>query len=49
MNAIFFLVHIAILLGSVFAGLFIAAATRGQFDTLDDEARRALNSLSEPR
>ncbi|MFZ5481945.1 MAG: cbb3-type cytochrome oxidase assembly protein CcoS [Myxococcota bacterium] len=42
MNAIVFLLPLAVLLGGVFAAMFIAAASRGQFDTLDEEGRRIL-------
>lgn len=43
MNAIAFLLPIAVLLGALFAGLFIWAAHRGQFDDLDDPPQRILH------
>lgn len=43
MNAILFLVPIAVCLGGIFAGLFLYAASRGQFDDLDDAGRRILD------
>jgi cbb3-type cytochrome oxidase maturation protein len=42
MNAILFLLPVALLLGAVFAGLFIYAARSGQFDDLDDPPQRIL-------
>jgi cbb3-type cytochrome oxidase maturation protein len=42
MNAILFLLPIALLLGAVFAVLFAVAAVRGQFDDLDDPPVRIL-------
>jgi cbb3-type cytochrome oxidase maturation protein len=42
MRAIIFLLPIAIGLGAVFAGLFLHAVKRGQFDDLDDPPRRIL-------
>jgi cbb3-type cytochrome oxidase maturation protein len=42
MNAVIFLLPIAIFLGAVFAVLFILAARDGQFDDLDDPPRRML-------
>lgn len=42
MDAVVFLLPIAILLGAVFAVLFILAARSGQFDDLDDPPRRIL-------
>jgi len=42
MNAILFLLPIALILGAVFAGLFIHAVRSGQFDDLDDPPRRIL-------
>jgi cbb3-type cytochrome oxidase maturation protein len=41
-TALVFLVPIAIGLGGTFALLFLRAASRGQFDDLDDEGRRPL-------
>jgi cbb3-type cytochrome oxidase maturation protein len=43
MNAIVFLLPIAVLLGAVFAVLFIVAAAHGQFDDLDDPPERILH------
>ncbi|MFT4974262.1 MAG: cbb3-type cytochrome oxidase maturation protein [Myxococcota bacterium] len=42
MNAIFFLLPAALLLGATFALLFLRAARDGQFDDLDDPPRRIL-------
>ena len=42
MNALVFLVPVAILLGATFVGLFIAAVRGGQFEDLDDPPRRML-------
>lgn len=42
MNALLFLVPIAILLGGVFAALFAFAACNGQFDDLEDPPLRML-------
>lgn len=42
MNAVIFLLPIALVLGGVFAFLFIMAAKRGQFDDLDDPPQRML-------
>lgn len=42
MNSIFFLLPIALLLGGIFAFLFVRAARDGQFDDLDDPPRRML-------
>ena len=42
MDAIFFLLPIADLLGGVFAVLFVVAVKRGQFDDLDDPPERIL-------
>lgn len=43
MNAILFLLPIAVLLGAVFAVLFAMAAANGQFDDLDDPPERILH------
>jgi cbb3-type cytochrome oxidase maturation protein len=43
MNAIVFLLPIALLLGAVFALLFILAVKDGQFDDLDDPPERILH------
>lgn len=43
MNAIAFLLPIALVLGGVFALLFVIAAARGQFDDLDDPPERILH------
>ncbi len=42
MNALIFLLPIALLLGGVFAFLFLRAVKKGQFDDLDDPPRRML-------
>lgn len=42
MSAVFFLLPLAVLLGALFAVLFVRAAARGQFDDLDDPPRRVL-------
>lgn len=42
MNALFFLVPLAIVLGAVFAGAFLWAVRSGQYDDLDDAPRRML-------
>lgn len=42
MNAIFFLLPIALLLGGTFAVLFVVAVRKGQFDDLDDPPKRML-------
>ena len=43
MNSIFFLLPIALLLGAVFAVLFVKAVRDGQFDDLDDPPERMLH------
>lgn len=43
MNAVLFLLPIAILLGAVFAVLFVLAVRAGQFDDLDDPPERILH------
>ena len=43
MEAIVLLLPIALLLGGVFAVLFLVAAARGQFDDLDDPPERILH------
>lgn len=43
MNAIGFLLPIALVLGGVFAILFVVAALHGQFDDLDDPPERILH------
>jgi cbb3-type cytochrome oxidase maturation protein len=43
MNALIFLLPIALLLGGLFAVLFLLAAARGQFDDLDDPPVRILH------
>lgn len=43
MNAILFLLPIAILLGAIFAVLFVLAVRSGQFDDLDDPPERILH------
>jgi len=42
MNAVVFLLPLAILLGAVFAVLFVLAVKGGQFDDLDDPPERML-------
>jgi cbb3-type cytochrome oxidase maturation protein len=42
MNIIYFLIPIALCLGSGFAAAFILAARRGQFDDLETPAHRML-------
>jgi cbb3-type cytochrome oxidase maturation protein len=42
MNAILFLLPIALVLGAVFAFLFLRAVRGGQFDDLDDPPTRML-------
>lgn len=43
MTAMIFLLPIAIVLGAVFAALFVYAARRGQFDDLDEQGRKILD------
>ena len=43
MNAILFLLPLAIVLGAFFAVCFIWAAREGQFDDLDDPPERILH------
>ena len=43
MNALIFLVPIAVALGALFAVLFLVAARRGQFDDVESPARRILD------
>jgi cbb3-type cytochrome oxidase maturation protein len=42
MNAVLFLLPIAVFLGAVFLVLFVVAARSGQFDDLDDPPQRIL-------
>jgi cbb3-type cytochrome oxidase maturation protein len=42
MGAILILIPAALLLGGIFAVLFVVAARKGQFDDLDDPPRRML-------
>lgn len=42
MDGILLLLPLALLLGVVFLGLFLAATRQGQFDDLDDPPQRAL-------
>jgi cbb3-type cytochrome oxidase maturation protein len=42
MNAVLFLLPIAMLLGAVFVILFVVAVRGGQFDDLDDPPERIL-------
>jgi cbb3-type cytochrome oxidase maturation protein len=41
-DAIFILLPIAVLLGAIFAVLFVVAVKNGQFDDLDDPPKRIL-------
>ena len=43
MDALVWLVPLAIALGAVFVFLFLTAVKRGQFDDLDDPPRRMLD------
>ena len=43
MTAILFLLPVALVLGGVFAGLFIYAVRSGQYDDLDDPPERILH------
>ncbi len=43
MNSIFFLLPIALILGGIFAALFVMAARDGPFDDLDDPPERMLH------
>ena len=43
MNALLYLLPIALLLGAVFAILFVVAVRSGQFDDLDDPPERILH------
>jgi cbb3-type cytochrome oxidase maturation protein len=43
MDAVAFLLPIAVLLGAVFAVMFVLAASGGQFDDLDDPPERILH------
>jgi cbb3-type cytochrome oxidase maturation protein len=42
MDAIFFLIPIAVGLGALFAILFVIAVKKGQFEDLDDPPQRIL-------
>ncbi|HEX9054034.1 MAG TPA: cbb3-type cytochrome oxidase assembly protein CcoS [Gemmatimonadales bacterium] len=42
MRAVLFLLPVALVLGGVFAGLFLYAVRQGQFDDLDDPPERIL-------
>lgn len=42
MNAVFFLLPVAVGLGALFTFLFLRAARDGQFDDLDDPPQRIL-------
>lgn len=42
MDALFFLLPIALALGGLFAGLFVLAVRNGQFDDLDDPPERMM-------
>lgn len=43
MTIVLVLLPVAVGLGALFAGLFVAAARSGQFDDLDDPPTRILN------
>jgi cbb3-type cytochrome oxidase maturation protein len=43
MDAVAFLLPLAVALGGVFAGLFLVAVRAGQFEDLDDPAERILH------
>ncbi len=43
MRAILFLLPVVLILGAVFAGLFVYAVRSGQFDDLDDPPERMLH------
>lgn len=43
MTAILFLLPVALLLGGIFAGLFLYAVRSGQYDDLDDPPERMLH------
>ena len=43
MDIVVILLPMAVVLGAVFAGLFVAAARSGQFDDLDDPPERILH------
>lgn len=43
MDAVIFLLPIALLLGAFFAGAFLYAVRKGQFDDLDDPPERMLH------
>ncbi|MEO8029226.1 MAG: cbb3-type cytochrome oxidase assembly protein CcoS [Gemmatimonadota bacterium] len=42
MNAVLILLPVAIVLGAIFAALFVKATRDGQFDDLDDPPKRIL-------
>ena len=42
MHALLFLLPLALILGGIFAVLFLVAAADGQFDDLDDPPQRML-------
>ncbi len=42
MDAVFFLLPVALFLGGLFVVLFVVAVKRGQFDDLDDPPKRIL-------
>ena len=47
MTAILILLPVALILGGVFAGLFLYAARSGQFDDLDDPPERMLHDYGD--
>ncbi|MDP2307282.1 MAG: cbb3-type cytochrome oxidase assembly protein CcoS [Pseudomonadota bacterium] len=42
MDALIWLIPTAIALGAVFVGLFLVAVDQGQYDDMDEDARRVL-------
>lgn len=49
MDAVIFLLPLAIALGAAFAALFLLAVRAGQFDDLDDPPERMLHDDAEDR
>ena len=49
MNAVYFLLPAAILMGATFAFLFLRAVKSGQFDDLEGPAHRILMDDDDPR
>lgn len=46
MQAVIFLLPLAVALGAIFAGLFLIAVRSGQFEDLDDPPERILHDDS---